>query len=692
MSANNSLPSRSFGVMYYVISRFFILVVSVFFREVKSRGSHYIPKEGPVIFSIAPHHNQFVDPFVVLKTSTRPVSFLIAKSSLRRKLVGMYANWMNSIGVERPQDITQQGVGQVMIRAKSFNILDTDAEFPKILESIELDTRIKLFGYDTQFLSLQLKGVILINKNAFTIVEIIDNNTILVDSKVKDWISIFDKPLSFSYQQPSSYDDMYSEVSHHLNSGHCLGIFPEGGSHDRSELLPMKAGIAIMALTTLSEYPDCGLKIVPCGLSYFHADRFRSRAVVEYGPPFQVPIELVQMYKRGGSQKREACGKLLEMIVTGVRNVTVTAPDYRTLEVLQCVRRMYKPLNRKLTMVQKLELTRRLLKGYVQHRQHSKILELEAGVVAYNETLHYYGLRDHQVDKTAISRHDAIYLMLVRLLLLFTYVSCAAPFLLLNLPIAVIASILSQKKAEEALRKSSVKLWGRDVQSTWKILFGLGLLVVFYTLYTLVYFSYLINHYRLLESIKHAIIFNILLPIGTYAALRLAETGLDIYKSLKPLWYVVFPSVFYYQPTERLREMKQKLSLQVNAVINEMGPSLFPDFQIYFLTDKALEDEVVQRQLGLHISFLTSWRSGEDLIEKKSATASPLNENAWELVDKKDFDKATGLDLDVVGDLIMQPEQPPEKVIQDEDALEIKGDLRKRIVDKEGKEESTQEK
>jgi hypothetical protein len=31
------------------------------------------------------------------------------------------------------------------------------------------------------------------------------------------------------------------------------------------------AGVALMALGTLAENPDCGLKIVPCGMNYFHA-------------------------------------------------------------------------------------------------------------------------------------------------------------------------------------------------------------------------------------------------------------------------------------------------------------------------------------------------------------------------------------------------------------------------------------
>lgn len=33
-------------------------LLSLFFREIRPRGSHRIPKEGPVIFVVAPHANQ----------------------------------------------------------------------------------------------------------------------------------------------------------------------------------------------------------------------------------------------------------------------------------------------------------------------------------------------------------------------------------------------------------------------------------------------------------------------------------------------------------------------------------------------------------------------------------------------------------------------------------------------------------
>lgn len=89
-----------------------------------------------------------------------------------------------------------------------------------------------------------------------------------------------------------------------------------------------------MALGALAENPDCGVKIVPCGMNYFHAHKFRSRAVVEFGTPVEVPPELVEKYKNG--QKREAVGELLDTVYQALVSVTVVSPDYDTLMVRAC--------------------------------------------------------------------------------------------------------------------------------------------------------------------------------------------------------------------------------------------------------------------------------------------------------------------------------------------------------------------
>ena len=91
-----------------------------------------------------------------------------------------------------------------------------------------------------------------------------------------------------------------------------------------------------MALGAMANDPNVKVKIVPVGLSYFHPHRFRSRAVVEFGTAMDVPEDLVDMFKQGGQQKREAVSKLLEFIYDGLKTVTIRAPDYDTLMVFPC--------------------------------------------------------------------------------------------------------------------------------------------------------------------------------------------------------------------------------------------------------------------------------------------------------------------------------------------------------------------
>ena len=88
-----------------------------------------------------------------------------------------------------------------------------------------------------------------------------------------------------------------------------------------------------MALGAMAANPDLDVKLVPVGLSYFHPHKFRSRAVIEFGAPISVDKDLVEKFKLGGSNKRDACGKLLEQVHDGLRAVTLRAPDWETMQV-----------------------------------------------------------------------------------------------------------------------------------------------------------------------------------------------------------------------------------------------------------------------------------------------------------------------------------------------------------------------
>jgi glycerol-3-phosphate O-acyltransferase/dihydroxyacetone phosphate acyltransferase len=115
--------------------------------------------------------------------------------------------------------------------------------------------------------------------------------------------------------------------------------------------------------------------------------------------------------------------------------------------------------------------------------------------------------------------------------LLFIWGLLAFPGAILNLPVAVVAKIFSAKKAREALRGSTVKIAGRDVLATWKILVGFVLLPTIYGLYTLLLFITLLHTDLSLKwkFIAPAVVW-VLLPFISYASLRFGEIGMDVYK------------------------------------------------------------------------------------------------------------------------------------------------------------------
>ena len=75
------------------------------FQTIDHAGHLQHPQKGAVIFVVAPHHNQFVDPLVLMtsvrKAAGRRVSLLTAAKSYRTWYVGVPARLCSAIPVER---------------------------------------------------------------------------------------------------------------------------------------------------------------------------------------------------------------------------------------------------------------------------------------------------------------------------------------------------------------------------------------------------------------------------------------------------------------------------------------------------------------------------------------------------------------------------------------------------------------
>ncbi|KAJ7312988.1 hypothetical protein DFH08DRAFT_436239 [Mycena albidolilacea] len=572
-SSSSLAPKETSDVAYASVMLFWRMVTGIFFREIRTRGSFNIPKDGPVIFVGAPHNNQFLDMLLgleVYKESGRRVQFLVAAASMERAFIGFWAKLIQSIPVARAADSVKPGKGRVRL-----------AE----------DDPCRIIGEGTRFLTefkprMQIMLPKSLTSAAAEVAEVVSDTELKIKkefavegSKITDKIREATETEGLEFRKLPFIDqqDMYRNVYDCLNRGGSIGIFPEGGSHDRTDLLPLKAGVSIMALGAMANDPNVRVKVVPVGLSYFHAHKFRSRAVVEFGRALDVPAELIEMFKLGGPQKREAVAKFLDLIFNALKTVTVRAPDYDTLMLIQAVRRLYKTPGQHLTLGQVVELNRRLLEGYEHFKDKPRVQELRKEVLKYNRLVRDMGLRDHQVPRAERAGWKTLALLTYRVGLLGVWAIFALPGVVLNGPIFILASIISRRKAKEALAASRVKIAARDVLATWKVIISVGVAPVLYLLYAIMGTLLAIRakapwKWRLITPFL--VLFGV--PAMSYAALKFGEAGMDVLKSLPPLIAALIPG--HQRSLDKLKAMRVKLSNDVSDLINDFGPTLYQDF------------------------------------------------------------------------------------------------------------------
>ncbi|KAI1337037.1 hypothetical protein F5Y15DRAFT_408313 [Xylariaceae sp. FL0016] len=573
----------------------FSVLTDLFFREIHPRGSWRVPKKGPILFVAAPHANQFVDGLVLQRTlkeeANRRVGLLIAEKSVHG-FIGWGSRQTGSVPVGRAQDKAKP--------ARGFIYMPDPVNDPTLIRGVDTDFENEGEVGGMVFLpsvkgqsgsSVDIAKILgpeeLRTKRAFKGRVPMQQLTGRDDLNEKGDIQNKDirgpkqgyEGTKYKLAPHIDQTDVYKAVFTRLRNGGCIGIFPEGGSHDRTELLPLKAGVAIMALGALAESPDCGLQIVPVGMNYFHAHKFRSRAVVEFGAPFQIPPDLVDKYKN--NQRRDAIAQTLDMVYQALSSVTVSAPDYDTLMCIQAARRLYNT-GKKMPLPMVVELNRRLAVGFSKYREDPRIVELMNNLRDYNKQLRYLNIKDHQVSYGTLSVPRVLFLLFYRIAKILVLSIGVVPGLVLFAPVFVATKYISHKKAKEALAGSSVKIQGRDVMATWKLLVAMAFAPALYNLYSvaLAFRAWQDRFWGYLPDIvpfwSIYVVAWIIFPAITYAAFRIGEVGMDILKSLRPLVLCLSPTSSY--GIQRLRQRRLELSEQVVKTINDLGPDMYDDF------------------------------------------------------------------------------------------------------------------
>ena len=555
-----------------VVASFLISVMDIFFREIGARNQFKVPPEGwPVIFVCAPHSNQFLDPFVVMKAVRRTdLCYLTAAKSMRKRFIGSLARALESIPVERAQDSGFAGAGEVWLSEDGVTLSGRGTSFAA---QVKPNDTVRWGGSS---------GVVQAIAS--------DDSLTLKPTSIasgdggggggggggaggggSSWTAYHVLPRV-------AQDGMFSAVYDTLAAGKAVGIFPEGGSHDQPSLLPLKAGIAIMALGALARYPGLQLKLVPVGIHYFSGHRFRSRVFLDIGAALDVPAPLLAKYEGGGDGKHEATSELMELVENALSAVTTSAPDYETLEFFWTLRRLTRKRAEPLSLGQQVAFARRFAVGYDETtadgrawKEQPKVRRVREMCAEYNSTLKQFGLRDYQVANVMdnMTRRRAAALVVGRSLQVLLLAATLVPTALLAWPLLLLTRIIAWVKARQAVANSKVKIHGRDVVATWKVLISLGVLPLLWLFYTGLACALAASSTSLAAPWPREIclLTFFFLPFLFYGGTLAGERVANLARSLPPLVMCVV------RPESALRfiEMRSQLKIEMRDLVDETG-------------------------------------------------------------------------------------------------------------------------
>lgn len=229
-------------------------------------------------------------------------------------------------------------------------------------------------------------------------------------------------------------DAAFQALTRILEEGDAFAIFPEGISHTRPELAPLKTGAARIVLS--AGQSGVPVQIVPCGLSYRQRDRMRSRVLVQYGHPIAIDESMLTGWEQ---DPVVASKRLTAHIRTALRAQTINATDFETLRVMEGVKTLYRPPGRTFTLAEEAELVRRFLHVWETKKDEAEDLRaLYVDVDDYLRALRTLNLRDAELT-SSFSWWDKALRLGWHVFFLAVLVPIAVPGIILHAPVLAAA-------------------------------------------------------------------------------------------------------------------------------------------------------------------------------------------------------------------------------------------------------------
>ena len=426
-------------------------------------------------------------------------------------------------------------------------------------------SQILLFSEPREFTVADLK-----EKLTFQVTEVVNDNMLKVATITTADISKIKVPsggVDFTVTPKIQQKEVFEKVTDCLAQGELVAVFPEGTSNERPYLLPLKPGVAVMAMEAAMKGID-DVIIVPFGIQYFDREKLQSTASLEFGAPLEITPEMVQQYRSGMTKK--VVDDLMDRIRDSIRDVMVTARDDQVLDSINLCTSLFPPEKLRPSPEVSRFLYHMFQRIYSNYENEPKMVELTKELKSYQATLKEYGLADDEVWELKQTTEDVIVSLIKKLVaLVFHIIVGVLPAVLWGI-LRVIASVAAEKRRNERLRNNSLKVTASDVVASFKVIVLIVVVPVANAIYGLALAA---SQGKLKDTrfvITSLVLCISLLPMLYYYSIRSFARISPLMHQSRSLFLVILGKINVWRETERRLVLSRlRMQLTVRALVDD---------------------------------------------------------------------------------------------------------------------------
>ena len=270
------------------------------------------------------------------------------------------------------------------------------------------------------------------------------------------------------YRQQDSQDpeyveknrDAFSACYEALAQKSCIVVFPEGESHDDSELRQLKTGVARIALGAEQQQGPLGVRIIPVGLNFDAKQTFRSRVLISIGEPIDPIVGLTDV----DAENREAVSQVMSRVEAGIKSVTLNYPSWEEAQLIQRAAVLYaanaKTDAERDSLAEEFSVEKALADAYLRSKESNprRVARILEAVNGYDRLLRVLSVQHEHVVGEHPKLLQAIY-SLRKLSLFLIRLPLSLLGIFLNIAPYLLTSMLSRLKIRSD-RESTAKIFG----------------------------------------------------------------------------------------------------------------------------------------------------------------------------------------------------------------------------------------